>query len=145
VFSVTIAATPEQVWPWISQLEKHAQWSPKPYSVEWISGEPNAVGSRYRSVGAIPGDKNHTNEGEITESVPQQRFALQAKDEQGSYANTYVLKASGGDTQVTFSLVFSEMKGMAAIMVPVVFPLVGKSDIRKRMSKLKGTVEAATG
>ncbi len=66
--------------PWISQLEKHVQWSAKPFSVEWVSGEPNAVGSRYRSVGWVPGDKKHVNEGEITEVVPNQRFALRADD-----------------------------------------------------------------
>ncbi len=54
-FPVTIQATPSAVWPWISQLEKHAEWSTKPYRVEWISGDPDAVGSRYRSVGWIPG------------------------------------------------------------------------------------------
>ena len=55
--TVTIDAPPERVWPWVADLGKHAAFSPKPYSVEWIEGEPNAVGSRYRSVGEIPTDK----------------------------------------------------------------------------------------
>ena len=142
-FSVTIAASPETVWPWISQLDKHVEWSPKPYSIEWISGEPNAVGSKYRSVGWIPGDKNHVNEGEITEVIPNQRFALRADDKQGSFANTFVLKPSGDGTEVTFSLVFPEMKGVMAAMVPVAFAMMGKPDIRKRMAKLKAAVEAS--
>ena len=143
-FSVTIPATPETVWPWISQLEKHVEWSPKPYTMEWVSGEPNAVGSRYRSVGWVPGDKKHQNEGEITEVVPNQRFALRADDKEGAFQDSYVLKPSGDGTEVTFSLVFPKMKGAMAALVPILFAMTGKPDIRKRMAKLKTTVEAAT-
>lgn len=142
-FSVVIAASPETVWPWISQLEKHVEWSPKAYSVEWTSGEPNTVGSCFRSVGWIPGNKNNVNEGEITEVVPNQRFALRADDKQGSFTDTFVMRPSGDGTEVTFTLVFPEMKGVMAMMIPVAFAIAGKPDIRKRMAKLKATVEAS--
>lgn len=56
VFKVTIDAPPEAVWFWVADMDTHAQWSPNPYRMEWISGEPDQVGSRYRSVGEIPGD-----------------------------------------------------------------------------------------
>ena len=143
-FSVTIAAPPETVWPWISQLEKHVEWSPKAYSVEWISGEPNAVGSRYRSVGWVPGNKNNENEGEITEAIPNQRLVLRADDKEGTFLNTYVLKPAGDGTEVTYTLVFPKMKGVMAAMVPAAFVVFGKPDIRKRMAKLKAAVEAPT-
>ena len=144
VFPVTIQAPPETVWPWVGQLEKHVEWSTKPYKVEWVSGEPNAVGSRYRSVGWVPGDKNHVNEGEITESIPNELFVLRADDEQGPFENTYTLRpVSGGGTEVTFRLVFPQMKGIAALLVPVVFGTVGKADVRKRMNLLKAKVEAS--
>jgi len=144
VFTVSIAAPPEKVWPWISDLSTHSQWSPKPYSVEWISGEPNQVGSRYRSVGAIPMDKDHENEGEITERVEAQRFALEAHDKEGDYRNVFELAAGpDGTTTVTHTLTFLKVNGMAAVMVPMVFPLVGKADIRKRMQLLKGKAEGS--
>ncbi len=116
------------------------QWSAKPYSVEWVSREPNAVGSRYRSVGWVPGDKKHVNEGEITEVVPNQRFGLRADDKEGRFDNTYVLKPLGDGTEVTFSRVFPKMKGAMAALVPIAFATMGKPDIRKRMAKLKTTV-----
>jgi hypothetical protein len=40
--------------------------------------------------------------------------------------------------------VFPEMTGMSAVLVPVLFPLVGKPDIRKRMAMLKSAVEASS-
>lgn len=141
-FSVTIQAVPEVVWPWVGQLDKHAEWSPKPYLIELVSGEPNTVGSRYRSVGWIPGDKEHANDVEITEVVPQERFALRADEAQGSFQNTYTLRRLDDATEVTFRLVFPPMKGISAVLVPVLFPLVGKADIRKRMNLLKARVEA---
>ena len=141
-FTVTVAATPEKVWPWVAQVEKHGAWSPKPYQVERVSGEADAVGSRYRSVGWVPGDKSHGNELEITEVVPEQRFALRADDPMGPFSNTYDLRAVPGGTEVTYHLQFPPMKGVAAVMVPVLFPLVGKRDIRKRMTMLKEKVEA---
>jgi uncharacterized protein YndB with AHSA1/START domain len=141
-FTVSIAAPPEKVWPWISDLSTHHQWSPKPYTVEWISGEPNQVGSRFRSVGVIPMDKDHQNEGEITERVEQNRFALEAHDKEGDYRNVFELAAGpDGTTTVTHTLTFLKVNGMAAVMVPMIFPLVGKADIRKRMQLLKAKAE----
>ncbi len=35
------------------------------------------------------------------------------------------------------------MKGIAAFVVPVLFPLVGKADISKRMKLLKAKAEGA--
>jgi uncharacterized protein YndB with AHSA1/START domain len=142
-FTTTIAAGPDQVWPWVAQLDKHGEWSPKPYRVELVSGEPGAVGSRYKSVGVVPGDKAHDNDVEIVEVVPQQRLVLRADDAQGSFDNTYTLRPVDGGTEVSYTLVFPKMKGAAAVLVPVLFPLVGKADIRKRMQLLKQRVEAA--
>jgi uncharacterized protein YndB with AHSA1/START domain len=142
-FPVTIQAPPSAVWPWIAELEKHVEWSTRPYQIEWLSGEPNAVGSRYRSVGWVPGDKDHVNEGVITEVVPNERFSLEADDKEGTFHNTYTLRPVEDGTEVVFHLTFPQMKGMVAMLAPPVFALVGKPDTRKRMQLLKQKVEAA--
>ncbi len=146
VFSVAIQASPEEVWRWVADLGTHAEWSPKAYTVEWLSGEPNAVGSRYRSVGSIPGDSHHVNEGEIVESHPFDRFSLRAEDpgaKEGTFSNSFTLTADGDGTLVTFRLLFPKMKGAAAVLSPVVFSLLGKRDIRQRLSLLKAKVEGS--
>ena len=143
-FTTTIQAPPATVWGLVADLGTHPSWSPKPYTIEWISGEPNQVGSRYRSVGWIPGDKHHTNEGEITERVEPTRFALKA-DDGGWFINEFDLKPVGEDaTEVSFTLTFPKMKGFNAILAPIAFPLVGKSDIRKRLATLKEAAERGT-
>lgn len=140
--SVTINAGPEVVWPWIANLDKHIAWSPKPYRVELLSGEPGTVGARYRSFGAIPGDKNHANDILITEVDHAKRFALVATDDNGDHQNTYTLTPSGEGTEVTFHMVFPAMKGMAKVLLPVLFPILGKADLRTRMGLLKAKVES---
>lgn len=142
--TIAIAAPPEQVWPWIAELQKHAEWSPKPYRVELVSGEPGAVGSKYRSVGWVPGEKDHQMDVELMEVVPNQRFVLHAHDSQGTFTNTFDLRPTSQGTDVTFHIVFPPMKGMAAVLVPVLFPIVGKADIKKRMGMLKSSVESAS-
>lgn len=142
--TIEIRATPEAVWPWIGQLGKHAEWSPKPYSVEHVSGDLDAAGSRYRSVGWVPGEKEHVMDVVLTEVVPAQRLVLHADDQQGTFTNTFDLRPTATGTEVTFHIVFPPMKGMAAVLVPVLFPIVGKSDIRKRMQLLKAKVESSS-
>jgi uncharacterized protein YndB with AHSA1/START domain len=143
VAKIAIDAPPEQVWPWIAQIEKHAEWSPKPYKVELVSGAPDAVGSTYRSVGWVPNEKEHKMDVHLTEVVPFERFALSADDEQGTFTNTYDLRKTDRGTDVTYLLVFPPMKGVAKLVVPILFPLVGKADIRKRMKMLKAKVESS--
>ena len=140
-FSVTIDAPPETVWPWIGDLNKHADWSPKRYQATLVSGSANTVGSRYRSVGWIPGDRNHANDVEITEVVPLERFALRSVDPMGIFESRYTLHRTGSGTEVTFQLIFPALTGIARLMVPVLFPFIGRVDIRKRGALLKDRVE----
>jgi uncharacterized protein YndB with AHSA1/START domain len=143
-FTTRIQAPQATVWGLVADLGTHPSWSPKPYTIEWVSGAPNEVGSTFRSVGWIPGDKQHANEGEITERVEPSRFALKSDDD-GWFINEFDLKPVGhGVTEVTFTLTFPKMKGFKAVMVPILFPLVGKSDIRKRMDMLRERAEAGT-
>ena len=142
-FTVGIDAQPEAVWPWVADLSKHADWSPEPYRIEWLEGEPNAVGSRFHSTGVIPGDQHHENEGEITENQPTTRFAFRSSDPQGEYAHTYTLTPNGGGTDVTHRVEFVKMRGLAAVLLPPVFALSGKPQGRKRMDVLKRKVEGS--
>lgn len=144
VFLISIQAQPESVWPWIAELERHAQWSPKPYRMEWVSGEPNAIGSRFRSVGWIPNDKDHVNEGEITASEPPRRFALRADDTDGAYENTYLLAPTVDDgTEVSYTLTFPPMQGLKAFAISILFALIGKRQTRRRMRMLKAKAEGS--
>jgi uncharacterized protein YndB with AHSA1/START domain len=143
--TTTIQAPPEKVWAMVSDLETHASWSPKDYSMRWTSGEPNQVGSVLHSVGSIPGKKHNENDVQITERVEPTRFAFRATDPQGVFLNEWDLRPVGdGATEASFTMTFPKMHGIAAVLAPIAFPLVGKPELRKRMALLKQAVESSS-
>jgi hypothetical protein len=132
------------VWPWVGDITRHAEWSPRPYRVEHVSGEPNQPGARYRSVGWVPpNDGEHVNDVEITAVVPERTYALVGIDSNGRFPSRYELRPVDGGTEVTWHLEFPQMKGINAVIVPILFPFVAKPDARKRIALLKQRVEAA--
>jgi uncharacterized protein YndB with AHSA1/START domain len=140
--SQNIDAPVEAVWPWIADITKHAQWSPKPFVAQLTSGENGAVGSTYSTVGHVPpADKNHKNEVEITQVVPNSKFVFRAHDENGYFINTFTLKPTGAGTEVTFQHDFPKMKGAGRILLPLLLPSVGKRDAMVRLGMLKKKAE----
>ncbi len=142
-FTTTIQAPVDRVWALVGDVGTHASWSPKHYEMTWTGGEPNQVGAKFHSVGAIPMNSHNENDVEITERVEPARFVYRSTDPQGIFTNEWGLQAAGdGATQVVFTLTFPKLHGAAAVMAPILFPLVGKADIRKRLELLKQKVEA---
>src|SRR5262249_25376982 len=139
-----INATPEKVWPFIADVTKHGEYSPNPFSAELVSGEVGKVGTRYKSVGQIPNDKHHSNEVEVTEAVTNERLVLVSDDAIGKFTNSNVLRPVGSGTEVAWTVAFPpKMKFPMNVMAPMLFPLVGKPDGRKRVQLLKEKVEAS--
>lgn len=145
VWKVTINAKPGDVWPYVANLDRHAEWSPKSYSVEWVSGEPNAVGSTFRSTGYLPQDKNHVMEGRVTASDAPARFEVRSSDSGGEAINTFVLTPQGeGQTIVERTVRMQTPTGFLKVVFPVLFPLVVRPAIQKGMNMLKTKVEGAS-
>ena len=140
--SQLINAPIDAVWPWVSDITKHPQWSPKPYSVELVSGVNGTVGSKYRSTGFVPpADKNHQNEVVLTEIMPKSKVVFTAHDDNGYFINSYKLETVGQGTLVTFQHDFPKMKGVARILVPILVPLTGKKEAMARLGLLKAKAE----
>jgi len=142
-WSVTINATPEKIWPYISDLNRHGEWSPKPFAIEWISGEPNAVGSTFRSTGALPQDKNHAMEGTVLSSDAPKRFSVKSHDKGGEFVNTLELTPQGERTSVTRTVEFPPPKGAFVVLMPILMPVVIRPAIQKGMDLLKTKVEGS--
>ena len=142
LISQVINAPVEKVWPLISDLTQHSRWSPKPHTIELVSGTAGEVGSRYQSVGEVPpADKHHKNEVEITEVTPKSKFVFEAYDENGTFVNTFTLDSIGSGTKVTFQHDFPRMVGMGRILLPLLLPIVGKRDGMVRLGLLKSLAE----
>jgi uncharacterized protein YndB with AHSA1/START domain len=142
-FTTIIQAPVDRVWSLVGDVGTHASWSPKHYEMVWTGGEANQIGATFHSVGAIPMNSHNENDVEITERAEPTRFAFRSTDPQGVFTNEWNLRPAGeGATEVAWTLTFPKLHGAAAVMAPMLFPLVGKADMRKRLQLLKDKVEA---
>lgn len=143
-WTVTINATPERVWPLVSDLGRHGEWSPKPYKVEWLSGEPNAVGSTFRSTGWLPQDKQHSMEGRVTANEPMKTFEVVTHDAKEEWTNRFELTPSGSQTTVTKMMVGPSLSGVKKVAFSVVSALFVNGAVQKGMNMLKTRVESTS-
>ena len=142
-WTVTIDASPEKVWPWVADLGKHTDWSPKPYRVEWLSGEPNAVGSTFRSVGWLPNDKSHAMEGRIAKSEPQKVFEVVSHDDKQEWTNRYELARSGAQTSVTKTMTGPPLTVVQKAIYAVALAVFVRGAVQKGLNMLKTKVEGS--
>lgn len=143
-WSVVIDAKPGDVWAHVANLDRHSEWSPKSYRVEWLSGEPNAVGSTFRSTGWLPQDKSHVMEGRVTVNEPTTRFEVRSSDKAGEVTNTFVLTPQGeGRTLVERIMESPPPRGAFKVILPILFPTFIRPAIQKGMNMLKSVVEGA--
>jgi len=143
VYTVSINAAPEKVWPLVANLDRQGEWSPKPYRVEWQSGEPNAVGSTFRSIGWLPQDKEHVMDGVVKVNEPMKTFEVTTHDDKEEWTNRYELALSGSGTTVTKTVIWPPMSGIKAASRSAVFALFVNRGMRKGLSMLKGKAESA--
>jgi uncharacterized protein YndB with AHSA1/START domain len=73
---VQINRQPEDVWAYLTDFSRHAEWSPKPWKMDSLTEGPVRVGSKFRSTGWVPRDPNHVNDVEITAMDPPRRLAF---------------------------------------------------------------------
>ena len=142
-FSTTIDAPIDDVWKVVSDFDHHASWSPKPFEIEWLSGAPGEVGSRYRSFGHAPGAKRNENNGEVTERAAPTVLAFRSQGKEGWFSNRFALhRVDDATTRVDFTVEYPKMTGFYAVVVPVLSPILVYPDMRKRMAMLKEKVES---
>jgi uncharacterized protein YndB with AHSA1/START domain len=139
-FSTTIRAPIERVWAVVGDIDSHASWSPKRYQMAWTSAEHNQVGATFHSIGI--GLSRSENDVEITERIDPTRLAFRSQDMQGVFTNAWDLRSVDADTtEVSYTVTFPSIRGIAGIVAPILFSTAGKSDITKRLAMLKQKVE----
>ena len=142
VYTVSIDAPPETVWPLVADLGRQGEWSPKPYRVEWESGAPNAVGSTFRSIGWLPQDNEHVMEGVVTVNEPMKIFEVTTHDDKEERTNRYELAPAGSGTTVTKTVFWPPLTGVKAFGRSAVFAIYVNGAMRKGLSMLKQKAEA---
>jgi len=140
--SVTIHRPPAEVFAYLSDVSKHAEWSPKPYRVEGTSG-PVKTGDTFASVGTIPGDKNHRNEVTVAECSAPTKLVLDSAERGQHFINTFELQPEGDGTLLTRSMDAPKPPFPISLIFPVLMATVIKPDVQKGLNNLKAKLESA--
>ena len=140
-FEVSIDRPPADVYAYLSDVSRHAEWSPKPFRVEGTSG-PVTTGDTFTSTGVIPGDKNHRNEVAVVESTPPRRLVLDAVEPGGEhFVTTFDLEADGSGTRLVRTMDAPTPGFPVSVLFPLIKAFIIKPDVNKGLANLKAVLE----
>lgn len=101
--SIDIAATPNELFEAVRQLERMGEWSPENHGGEWTEGDGTSVGDAFLGTNRI-GDREWQFPVVVTRSEPGVAFAFVAPGPDNPMADwTYEFQAIEGGTRVTES------------------------------------------
>jgi len=122
-------ATAETLWPLVSDLTRHGEWSADPLEV-------TATGDgTYESVARSKG-KEFRARLSVVESVPPRRFAFRATDATGTYEHVITLEPDGTGTAITREIEATSLSLGQKALFYAVLPIVKKPNARKALERL---------
>jgi uncharacterized protein YndB with AHSA1/START domain len=142
ISTVVIRKSPEKVFDYLADITRHGEWSPKAYKATALTDGPVGVGSKYRSVGWLPGDANHENEVEVTAYERPRRFSFTAMDRGQAFKSDFTLTPTDSGTKVERVTVMPKPPGFVGVVFPVFFSLVVKPAVQKGMNMFRDKAEA---
>jgi uncharacterized protein YndB with AHSA1/START domain len=140
-FTVTIAKPIDEVFAYISDVAKHAEWSPTAFRVDEVSDPSFATGTTFASFGVARQGEDHRNEVTVTANEPSTRFTLTSVDDGETYINDFQLSEADGGTVVEKHLDFPKPGGPAGLAFPAIFKQVIAPRIQEGMDTLKTRLE----
>ena len=141
--STVVNRTPEDVFAYLADVSKHAEWSPKAYRVEGLDA-PVRLGTRFTSYGWVPKDADHRNEVEVTAFDAPRTIEFTGREKGEDFLNTFVLTPQGGGTRIDRTLDFPKPDGIGGAFFPLVLGSFIKPATNKGMKMLKANLENGT-
>ena len=129
--SIEIDRSPEEVFAYLDDVERHGEWQDQIVAVEPQGDEPMGVGKRVRETRRVPGgDRSMTYE--ITDYDPPRQSSFRVLDGPVRGVGTVLVEPvdDGSRSRVTFTIEF-EGHGLGG---KVLLPLA-KSQARKQIPK----------
>src|SRR3972149_7335314 len=116
---ITIDATPEQVFGYLSDITRHPEWAAQKLEVKPASGGSVEAGSSFETVGhqfgAQPGAVT------VTELVPNQKIVYESDGPVGHFRHQFLMQSEGNGVRLTKSL---EPLKVSSLPLRVLGPLV---------------------
>jgi uncharacterized protein YndB with AHSA1/START domain len=141
-FSVTVNRPIADVYAYISDVAKHAEWSPTAFRIDEASDPTFAVGTTFTSYGVSRQGPDHRNTVTVTAAEAPHRFVLTSDDDGETYVNEFVLSETDAGTRVEKRLDFPKPGGPAGLAFPAIFKQVIAPRIQEGMDSLKTNLES---
>lgn len=136
-WTIDTQVAPEVAFGYVADVGKHAEWSPKPYRVDPVPALPLKPGSTFRSIGQVPGDKEHANDVEVTTVDAPRVLVLTSTDKGEQYVHRFDVQTSGGGSRITRTVDAPMPTGFVRLIFPVIFALFIKPEVDKGMRMLQ--------
>jgi uncharacterized protein YndB with AHSA1/START domain len=129
--SIEIDRSPEEVFAYLDDVERHGEWQDQIVAVEPQGDEPMGVGKRVRETRRVPGgDRSMTYE--ITDYDPPRQSSFRVLDGPVRGVGTVLVEPvdNGSRSRVTFTIEFEGHGLGGKVLVPL-----AKSQARKQIPK----------
>ena len=142
VESIEIARPPEDVFPYVTDPSRLAEWQESVVSARLEGGGPPAVGSRVSVIRRI-GRSERTMTAELTELNPPRSWAVRGIDGpiRGNVKGTIDPLDDGARSRVTIELDL-EGHGIGKLLVPLVVRRQAQKELPKNQQNLKERLES---
>jgi uncharacterized protein YndB with AHSA1/START domain len=143
-WTVTIDRSAGEVFDYLADFSRHGEWSPKAFRTEGLAPGPVTQGMSFVTYGAIPGDKEHRNEVEITDVQRPSRLAFLAIEPNGEvFVNTFSVTGAGSGCQVERTWEFPKPTGVMGVAFPLFLRAYVRPQGQKNLDKLKHALETS--
>lgn len=143
---IDIAATPQQVWPFLVDPVLQAAWNPKIVSIDRPHDGPVTVGETYKMT-ATMSEKQNTSQIEVIDVIEAQRLVFRHDmTEAGTgfaVTETFTLSPVGNDTRVQHTIDLSNSP-IPLLIRPLIWLIMtfGKPVGEPQLGKLKRMIES---
>ena len=136
---ITINASPEQVFGYLSDITRHPEWASHDLKVERTSSGPVAVGSTFSSVGHQMGE--HKAQIKVTECDPNSGFAFEAEDDTGLFRHYFRVQPGDGGTVLTKGFDPLRLSMMLKLLMPVGRMFIVPRELDGNLKAIKAKLE----
>ncbi len=138
----TISRPQDEIFDYLRDVHRHAEWSPRPYRVEGIDGQVE-LGSTFVSYGWIPGDRDHRNDVTVTKLDAPTSIEFTSEEQGEQFINTYTLTPVADGTRVDKHMDMPRPGGLGGMFFPLLFAGFIKPANQRGMGMLKDRLESS--
>ncbi len=115
---IEIAAPAEDIFDYVSDLERHCEWATNPLTIRLDQPKPVGIGTTFRAEAIVMGRRT-VDRGRVTRSERPTRFAYETEGPAGTVVNWFDIRPDGDRCIVTKGSSNTRLSMFSKFMIPV--------------------------